>query len=528
VEEHPKEEDSNDTLGRPLFIRLAAFGLVTTLVYALFSYGGIRSPDSEIVFRTSEALATDGTFALTKELPRLQGFGLPKGEDGRFYSLFGPGESLAAVPLVKLALLIDRTRWYSSDPKRIPISHYVDNGITSFVNGETPEDIRPHALRSIVSVFNIIVGAFCVCCFFLLVRLLTRSDFSSWLTTILFAFGSLAMPYADTFFSEPLATTLVILSLCCLVWNDVSDHQDRHTRIRMLVASGIFLGMATTVHITAILYAPFFYAYAVYPFLRTERTIKEFVTSSFLFSSGVFFFLCLLGYYNFVRFGDILETGRTAAKGIYYATYVAPWQGLYGLLLSSGKGLVWFCPAVVAGIALWRPFHKRHTFLSWTILAAVVFRICYIASRSDWHGGFSLGPRYLVMAVPLLLLPIGTTIVQWATRRSLRSLWLFSMVTLACVAEQLYFSVGEVFSFLHTVKWTYLAHGINVFDNDSIYLDWDKSPLLYLLDARRGSYLLRSIPVDNYTLLWWCILATSIILFLVYARLFKTHIGRWY
>src|SRR5207344_2913145 len=48
---------------------------------------------------------------------------------------------------------------------------------------------------------------------------------------------------------------------------------------------------------------------------------------------------------NFARFGTPLETGYGAqASGAAYSTPL--WVGLYGLLLSTGKGLAWFAPAV--------------------------------------------------------------------------------------------------------------------------------------------------------------------------------------
>ena len=36
---------------------------VSATVFGLTNYGGIRAPDSEVVFRVAESLATDGSFA---------------------------------------------------------------------------------------------------------------------------------------------------------------------------------------------------------------------------------------------------------------------------------------------------------------------------------------------------------------------------------------------------------------------------------------------------------------------------------
>jgi hypothetical protein len=524
----PTDNRKRLVIDRSTLRQLVSLGIVTTVVYFLFSYGGVRSPDSEIVFRTAEALATRGTFRLTAELKGWQDFGLPRGKDGGFYSIFGPGQSIAAVPFVELALLINKSGWYKSIPDFIPISHFVGGGVIDYVKGITPADLQPHALRFLVSPFNVVVGSLCVCFFYLLVKLLTRSDFAARWSAIVFAFGSLMMPYSGTFFSEPLATLFVILSLYCLVWNDLTTEAAAREKHLSLLSSGIFLGIATTVHITAVLFAPFFFLYGLYPFLRTRWSVKEFAVSGAIFAAGLGLFLTLLGYYNYIRFGNVFETGRTALQQVEYASFVAPWRGLSGLVFGGGKGIVWYCPAAIISLFLWRPFHKRFTFLSYTILGSVLFRIVFIASRSDWHGGFSLGPRYLVMALPLLMLPYGEILVHWTQRQAVRTLWLFFLATLICIWQQIYFSLGEIFSFFHFVNWTFRDHGINVFANDALYLDWDKSPLLYLLDTKRGPFLLRSISLSNTALCWLFVAMASFLLSLHYVQLLRKHVGRWH
>jgi hypothetical protein len=154
------------------------------------SYMGIRVPDSEIVFRTTEALANKGTFAVSEELT-WKGFGLAQGKDGNRYSLFGPLEAIAAVPIYKIAQFINDTEWYKIFPKSVPISFYIDDGLVKFTYGIKPASIEPHALRSIVGLFNAFICSICVYIFFTLIKKLTQSDKSALLTTILFAFGTL-------------------------------------------------------------------------------------------------------------------------------------------------------------------------------------------------------------------------------------------------------------------------------------------------------------------------------------------------
>jgi hypothetical protein len=76
-------------------------------------------------------------------------------------------------------------------------------------------------------------------------------------------------------------------------------------------------------------------------------------------------------------------------------------EGLAGLLVSPGRGLVLYSPvlafAVLGAIRGWRePFYR------WCALAAAAY-VVVTANSSQWHGGEGFGPRRLAEAVPLLV-----------------------------------------------------------------------------------------------------------------------------
>ncbi|MBI5804934.1 hypothetical protein HZA73_02685, partial [candidate division TA06 bacterium] len=194
---------------RPVFslkTRLSWLFFITSFAfYTLMTYGGIREPDSEVVYRTAESLADKGTFAVSRDLETWRGFGLQKGTDGRKYSCYSPGEEIMLVPLIKIAQSVNKSRWYNKYRESIPISHYVGNGVHQFLLGVPPQDIEPHALRFLVSFFNILVCSVSAVLFLRLLEKLTHSLISAGFVTVLFAFGTLMLPYSGTLFSEPLA-----------------------------------------------------------------------------------------------------------------------------------------------------------------------------------------------------------------------------------------------------------------------------------------------------------------------------------
>jgi hypothetical protein len=500
-------------------VRLTVFSFV---IFGLMSYWGIRSPDSEVVFRTTQSLTTEGTFAVSEEL-EWKGFGLSRGKDGKQYSIFGPGEAIAAIPLYKIAELANSTGWYEEHENLVGISQETHSGLLDFVTGDTPMDLEPHALRTIVSVFNIIVGSLCVFLFFLIIKAFTKSDRTALLSSILFAFGSLIFPYSGTFFSELLETFFVMLSFYLLVYNNVIK-TSRNSFV--LLAAGVSLGLAAATHITAILFAPFFLAYAVYS-AKKQNTKKTLLLDTAIYSTGLGLLLILLAYYNFYRFGDIFETGRgvsDSARALGYGTFVSPWRGLWGLLFGAGKGLLVYCPVIILAIISWPSFHRKYPVLSTILIATALTRLIFIASRTDWHGGFSIGPRYMVPLIPFLMLPIGEYIKEMTGERNFQTFVTFAFFSFLCIAQQLFFSIGEIFSYFHFNVWKGNVIGVNLYADDALYLNWDISPAFYLLNGHSGPLLLNYLGGANY-LAWLCtIVAAAVLLFLLYIALFKENV----
>ncbi|HEV8268930.1 MAG TPA: hypothetical protein VGR00_11865 [Thermoanaerobaculia bacterium] len=76
--------------------------------------------------------------------------------------------------------------------------------------------------------------------------------------------------------------------------------------------------------------------------------------------------------------------------------------GLYGLLLSPGRGLVFFAPVVLLA-----PFGlRRRRAAAWVLaLGAPAVLALVIARWFVWNGGSCWGPRYLLAVLPLLAAP---------------------------------------------------------------------------------------------------------------------------
>jgi hypothetical protein len=94
-----------------------------------------------------------------------------------------------------------------------------------------------------------------------------------------------------------------------------------------------------------------------------------------------------------------------------------------GLVVSPGKGLLWYLPLVFLLPFAARDFSRRHPSIAYFFLALIVLPILFYSNILYWHGDPAWGPRYLYTAVPYLILPLGEILARWRSARiQLRSL----------------------------------------------------------------------------------------------------------
>jgi len=409
------------------------------------------------VFETCRALATEGTFAVDEPESLWEGFGLAAGTDGRLHSVFGPVESIVCVPFYAVASVFVQRFSDGFEPNP---SHYVGDGLRDFAldRPRISGPRGPHILRGIVTLMmGSLAGALGV---FFFHRLSLR--FASRAGALVAAAGlgvaSLQWPYAGTFLSEPLATAWVLASVVVL--------------FRSPLAGGALLGLSVATHVSAILFAPFF-AVVVAAEAADRRGALRAVA---VFAAGLVAVGSLYALLNWMRFGDPLETGRwvdaARAERFGYGVWTDPSTGLWALLASPGKGLFWYCPAVVIAAFGAPRLIRRHRAFAFAIFAAVLFRWLFVSSRSDWHGGFSLGPRLMFMAVPFLMLPLAGLYDRLRSRGRAAVVGGLGV----CAALETYFVVKEPFSAFHYGKLVLAQRGVDPFAGGRLYLQFEPGP----------------------------------------------------
>jgi hypothetical protein len=149
--------------------------------------------------------------------------------------------------------------------------------------------------------------------------------------------------------------------------------------------------------------------------------------------------LCAVGLmtYHKVCFGGAFQTGYPyMAHPMFHDVYspehpmglVRPtWESISGILFSKHRGLIWFAPVVVmAPFGLWMLYRRGEIRLTFMVLLAFGSYFLVNASHVTWDGGASTGPRYLMPALPFLMLAVAACVA--GIRPS--TLWLLGVLTL--------------------------------------------------------------------------------------------------
>ena len=246
------------------------------------------------------------------------------------------------------------------------------------------------------------------------------------LVAIAFALGSCAWPVSSqALWQHPAATFCLSLGAWFLVRSE--------TRRGAAAWCGAAFGMAVLCRPTT---AVVVLCAGVYLLLVDRRRCAAYVLGGLPFAAA-------LAAYNSFYFGNPLVFGQTAVAGsvaLWKTGSAEIWQSAWreslpGLLISPARGLLWFSPVLILGLAgavqVWR--QPRYRILIPLQVGAVL--VILVAGKwFDWWGGSTLGYRSIVDITPflaLLLIPVIERLIAGRTTRAL-----FAVVLVWSVAVQ--------------------------------------------------------------------------------------------
>jgi hypothetical protein len=188
-------------------------------------------------------------------------------------------------------------------------------------------------------------------------------------------------------------------------------------------------------------------AIVLWPALRSLDRRRRLRLAAFALAPVVLW-IAAIAWYNWYRFGGVANFGYSESS----TTLTAP-LNFFGLLLSPGKGLVFYSPLVVLG-ALGLPRLWRADPWLTAGLLAFFLGLTAVSGASKYWGDEVWGPRYIVPAAWTLLVPIAWWADSLTRRRVLAG------VAALAVAVQL---VGVAVEYGHYMKVVRALTGVPVY-----------------------------------------------------------------
>lgn len=236
-------------------------------------------------------------------------------------------------------------------------------------------------------------------------------------SALLFAFGSLAFPYATSLYGQVLATPLLLAA----AWSVSNGHSGNTL---------VFFGLLVFCRVDFALLVP---AFALGGAARGRDW------RSWLFPlAGATIGAVATLLVSWAR-GDPLLRGAYGGESFSTPFLV----GLLNLLFSFGKGLAWYSPAAFAGGAAGFWYAARRPIPGRLVLYVLLTELVVISSWWTWHGGFAWGPRLLLPILPLCFLPLAQWLERW-NQHSLLVRRAFGLLASASLAINLWAALQPV------------------------------------------------------------------------------------
>lgn len=230
-----------------------------------------------------------------------------------------------------------------------------------------------------------------------------------WCTVLALSYGlgTIALPFASVFFGHQLAACLIFAAFILIY-----RVREAELRPRWAVAAGALAGYAVITEYPVAIIAAALVLYALLPPRAGWRAAA-------LLGAGMLPAVILVAVYNTLAFGGPLSQGYAhlagpaafrvgQAQGFMGITWPHP-EALWQTTVGPYRGLLRLSPLLALAVpGFWLLLQRREwrrEALLWLAIVGAYFG--FVLSYFEWDGGYSLGPRHFLPAVPFLVLPIG-------------------------------------------------------------------------------------------------------------------------
>jgi hypothetical protein len=300
-------------------------------------------------------------------------------KDGHYYSVFPPGVSLLIAPIYALG------RHFN-----FPI-------------------MAVFAVPPILAVISALL-------IFLICQQLKIGKTASFIAAICFPLATTAFPYSNTLYAH-------IFSVVCLLGGFYFALKAKkgsafnHFMVWFLYGLSILIDLPNALIMLPVVIFMIINSWRseVVEFKNKIFSVVTFKTAALYTIFPLIFLLIILALYNISTFGswsDIAHNYRVTSlvQGVAHYQFMISGaldfkyaeNGLYTLLISKSRGIIYFVPILLLSILGISNLYEKSKVSANVILTIILLNVLIYACFYDPWGGWSFGPRYLIMSMPFL------------------------------------------------------------------------------------------------------------------------------
>lgn len=329
--------------------------------------------------------------------------------DGHIYTDKAPGLSLMAVPVYALTVHVLNPLGLSDITNRLGQSSAFSDTLTPGGEGIDDDRVEVAVALYIATLVTVsLPAALMLVLMAMMVERLAGCRTAGVLTALIIGLTTPVFTYSQAFYGHIPAAFCVVAALALLILAPLGEELGW----KRLLGIGALLGAAIVIEYpVALIVAPV----ALWTVARARTRGVMYGTL------GALSPLAILAIYDLLAFGTLKPIGyehsalwqEQHSTGFMSITY-PHLDAIWGLTFSPFRGLFYYSPVLL--LILGGFYLASRSRRSWAPAAvagsAFLLTFLFVCSSVMWWGGFAVGPRYLVPAIPLLAIPLGY-LIAW-------------------------------------------------------------------------------------------------------------------
>ncbi len=328
------------------------------------------------------------------------------GRGRNWYTVKGPGLPMVSLPFVYLGLKLDDA-----------FGSLNGGQLAGPPVGPEEQPLRWSGRLAISSalIVNAIAGGAIVAVLFMIGTQLSPKPRAALLMAIAAGLATLVMSEATHFYQHELDALMVILAFYFF------SRQKTEELDSVALFGGLSLGVAILARPDAVPAAVIIWFYGAAVAWKLVRDFPDrwsrMMRRTLLAAVGPLGAVAGSMYFNFLRFGSVLQFGYTEDRARFVLDVPQIAKAIAGYLVSPGLSVFLFAPPLILAVAVGRKAYRRWPLETSTLILAALAHLLMIASNKTWSGDLSYGPRYMLESI-VLLMPLTLPAFEMAVERA--------------------------------------------------------------------------------------------------------------